>query len=244
MAETALVLGVSLGESALRSVLSIVDSLTRPEPINQQQASLNNSVSPDRPWLDLAHQLVNLALPLVAVALALYLLRSVHRPEQGVRSALGLDLGRAPRDLGRAVLLAAAVGLPGVGFYLLTVQLGFNLNVSPSNLAANWWTVPVYVLAAAMNGIVEEVIMVGYLFTRWSQAGWRAATVVGLSALIRGTYHLYQGFGGFVGNVVMGLVFGLVFLRTRRVLTLVAAHTIMDVVVFVGYPVARANGLL
>ena len=242
--ETVLVLGVSLGESALRAVLSIIDSLTRPEPINQQQTSLNNSVTPDRPWLDLAHQLVNVALPLLPVLLALYLLHSLHRPEQGIRATLGLDATQVPRDLGRGLLLAGAVGLPGVVFYFLTVQLGVNLNVSPSNLAAHWWTVPVYVLAAAMNGVVEEVIMVGYLFTRWFQAGWRAATVVVLSALIRGAYHLYQGFGGFAGNVVMGLVFGLVFLRTRRVLALVVAHTVMDVVVFVGYPLARANGLL
>ena len=25
-----------------------------------------------------------------------------------------------------------------------------------------------------------------------------------VSALIRGSYHLYQGFGGFVGNLIMG----------------------------------------
>ena len=34
------------------------------------------------------------------------------------------------------------------------------------------------------------------------------------SAVLRGSYHLYQGFGGFVGNIVMGLVFGRVWQRT------------------------------
>ena len=56
-----------------------------------------------------------------------------------------------------------------------------------------------------------------------------------VSALIRGSYHLYQGLGGFVGNVVMGLIFGWLYTRTRRVLPLVVAHTILDVVSFVGY---------
>jgi len=78
-------------------------------------------------------------------------------------------------------------------------------------------------------------VMVGYLFTRWAQAGWSTATIVVTSALVRGSYHLYQGFGGFIGNVAMGLILGLVFVRTKRVMPLVVAHTVLDVVAFVGY---------
>jgi uncharacterized protein len=65
------------------------------------------------------------------------------------------------------------------------------------------------------------------------------------SAVLRGSYHLYQGFGSFVGNAIMGLVFAyffttkrrLVFLSTGRVLPLVVAHTLLDVVAFVGYDI-------
>ena len=39
--------------------------------------------------------------------------------------------------------------------------------------------------------------------------------VIVTSALIRGSYHLYQGFGGFVGNVVMGVIFGWFYTRTN-----------------------------
>jgi membrane protease YdiL (CAAX protease family) len=63
--------------------------------------------------------------------------------------------------------------------------------------------------------------------------------VVVTSALIRGSYHLYQGFGGFVGNAVMGLLFGWVYTRTRRVGPLVVAHTLLDVVAFVGYALLK-----
>src|SRR5690606_2907295 len=99
------------------------------------------------------------------------------------------------------------------------------------------WAVPVLLLAAAQNAVLEEVVMVGYLFRRWTQAGWGTWTVIVTSALIRGGYHLYQGFGAFVGNVAMGLLLGWVYTRTRRVMALVVAHTRLDVVAFVGYAV-------
>ena len=47
--------------------------------------------------------------------------------------------------------------------------------------------------------------MIGYLFTRFAQLGWRLPVIIIVSALVRGSYHLYQGFGGFVGNLIMGV---------------------------------------
>ena len=87
-----------------------------------------------------------------------------------------------------------------------------------------------------MNATLEEVVVVGYLITRLRQLGRSAPWAIGLaSAVLRGSYHLYQGFGAFVGNAVMGVVFGWFFLRTRRVMPLIVAHTILDTVSFVGY---------
>ena len=56
-----------------------------------------------------------------------------------------------------------------------------------------------------------------------------------LSAVLRGSYHLYQGYGGFLGNAVMGVIFGWWFQRTRRVVPLVIAHFLLDAFSFVGY---------
>ena len=81
--------------------------------------------------------------------------------------------------------------------------------------------------------------MIGYLFSRWGSVGWGKWRIILTSALIRGSYHLYQGFGGFVGNVVMGIIFGWFYTRTKRVMPLVIAHTILDVVAFVGYSLLR-----
>jgi membrane protease YdiL (CAAX protease family) len=57
--------------------------------------------------------------------------------------------------------------------------------------------------------------------------------------VLRGSYHLYQGFGAFVGNALMGVVFGLFFVRFKRVLPLVIAHTLLDVAAYLGYTYLR-----
>lgn len=241
--EIALVLGVSLGELAVYSVLRIIERLTRAEPLAQQTTTMNASATPERPWLDLAYQLANIAFPLVPVALALYLLTMAAGPAIDARDdvavaawrRVGFDLSRPGFDLGRGFLVAAGIGIPGLAFYLAARHIGINSNVAPANLAENWWTIGVYLLAAAMNGILEETLMLGYLFLRLRQLQWSWWSIVAVSAVVRGAYHLYQGFGGFAGNLIMGVIFGLLYLRWRRVGPLVIAHTILNVAAFVGY---------
>ena len=234
--EMAIVLLLSLGQSAIYALLSIIEKLTRPIPLNQQTTSINNSATPDRPWLDLAYQLAWMTFPLVPVALALYLLAKQHRPEEGPWRVMGFDLRRPGFDLAWGFGVFAVIGVAGLAFYVFAVEIGINTQVSTANLAANWWTVPVLVLRAVMNGVLEEVLMIGYLFTRWAQTGGRMWVIVVVSAFIRGGYHLYQGFGGFVGNLVMGLAFGWLYLKIRRVMPLVITHSLLDIVAFVGAP--------
>jgi len=118
---------------------------------------------------------------------------------------------------------------------MLARALGINTTVAAANLPSVWWAVPVLVLAAAGNAVVEEVVVVGYLLTRLRDLGVRTWHAVVASALLRGSYHLYQGIGGFVGNAIMGVVFALFYLRTRRLLPLIIAHTLLDVVAYLGY---------
>ncbi|GAB4077369.1 CPBP family intramembrane glutamic endopeptidase [Nostocoides australiense] len=234
--ETWLVLGVSLGASAIWSLLRIIDRLTVHVALNQQTTSMNNSVTPDRPWLDLAYQLTGVILGVVPALLALHLLR---RDDAGAWRAIGWDRRAPGRDLLAGVGLTALIGIPGLGLYAAARALNLNTTIAAANLTDHWWTIPVLVLAAAQNAVLEEVVMVGYLLTRWRQAGWPAPLALAISALVRGSYHLYQGFGGFAGNLVMGLVFGYLYTRTRRVLPLVIAHTLLDVFAFVGYTLLK-----
>ncbi|TQJ09108.1 CPBP family intramembrane glutamic endopeptidase [Lapillicoccus jejuensis] len=244
--EVLVVLGLSLGSSAVYAVLAIIDRLTQKVALSQQSSSLNNSVTPDRPWLDLAYQLTGYAVALVPVAAAIYLLRRVEPPTAAVADGrwspsrfLGLDRRRPGFDLGTGALLAAVIGIPGLGLYVVARALGVNTQVQAANLTGQWWTVPVLVLSAVQNAVLEEVVVVGYLLTRLRQLDWRLPLAVAASSLLRGSYHLYQGFGAFVGNAVMGVVFSLVYLRWRRVGPLVVAHTILDVVAFVGYTLLK-----
>lgn len=231
LAETAIVLLLSLGASAIWSVLSILRTLEQNRSLNQAVTTMNPSRAQSS-WLDLAYQLVQIGLALVPVALALHLLA---REIRGPHHFIGFDLRRPGQDLALGAILAAVIGIPGLAFYVAAREMGFNTSLAPAGLNEHWWTIPVLVLAAAQNAIVEEVLMIGYLFTRWTQAKWSWLQIVVTSALIRGCYHLYQGFGGFVGNVVMGLLLGYVYRKTRRVGALVVAHTLLDVVAFVGY---------
>lgn len=237
--ETVFLLAICLGQSAVYSVLSLLDKLTAGPPLNQQTTTMNNSVTPDRPWLDLAHKLTDYLFLAAPVPVALYLLVNVWPPGRSPWRAIGLHGRRLGRDVLIGVAITAAIGIPGMGLYLLSRALGLNTEISAGNLGSQWWTVPVYVLAAFANGLLEEVVMIGYLLTRWRQCGWDPRAAVGVSALIRGSYHLYQGFGGFVGNLVMGVAFGWYWQRTRRLWPLVVAHTLLDVFSFVGYALLK-----
>lgn len=240
-AEVWIVLGLSLGQSAIYSVVSLAAKLTR-GPLSEQTATLNASQSP-REYLDLTYQLLGITFALVPVALALYLL-SLDRETTPVNRRLGLNLAQPARDLIHGVALAALIGLPGLGLYVIGRELGINATIIPSGLDAYWWTIPVLVLAAIYNAVLEEVVVVGFLMTRLKQASWGAAAAIVTSAAIRGSYHLYQGFGAGLGNFVMGLIFGYWFHKRGRVLPLVIAHTILDIVAFVGYAIfGEALGL-
>ncbi|WP_187370010.1 CPBP family intramembrane glutamic endopeptidase [Streptomyces boluensis] len=230
--ETLLVLALSLGASGVSALISFVGSVTKPGGLKDQAATLNASAAPGRPWLDLAWQLFGISTALVPVALVAHLL---VREGAGLR-AIGFDRGRPwLEDLARGALIAAGIGSAGIAFYLAARGFGFNLTVVPEALPDVWWKFPVLVLSAAQNSILEEVIVVGYLLRRLDQLGWSPTASLAASSVLRGSYHLYQGIGGFIGNMVMGVVFVYLYRRWGRVGPLVVAHTLLDVGAFVGY---------
>jgi membrane protease YdiL (CAAX protease family) len=228
--EMVLVLAVTLGLSGLRSLLALVDALLAPGSLAGQSVAINAPVRKNE-LLDFFYQLTGVIQLLAWAGLGGYLL---WRSGIGLRT-IGLHRRPEARDIGLGAGLAALIGGPGLGLYLLARAAGANLTVLPSALGDTWWRVPVLVVAAVANALAEEVIVVGYLITRLRQLGSGEGAAVLASAALRGSYHLYQGFGGFAGNLVMGLVFGRIWQRTHRLYPLITAHALIDTVAFVGY---------
>lgn len=225
------VFAVSLGASGIYALVNYIGELTAKQSLSSQTATLNGSLAPGRPLLDLVLHLVNILLSLAPVALVFYLLA---RAGEGPRT-IGLDTTQPGRDLAKGAVLAAIIGGSGLGLYLAAFHLGINVNVVAEDLPDVWWRIPVLLLSAAQNALVEEVIVVGYLLTRLEKLRVNTKAQIAISAVIRGSYHLYQGAGGFIGNAVMGVIFAGLFKRWGRVMPLFIAHTLIDSVAFVGY---------
>ncbi|MCT7661557.1 CPBP family intramembrane glutamic endopeptidase [Mycobacterium deserti] len=226
--EIAVILAVTFGLSAYTALLNLIESVLL--GLSGQVVALNPRRSP--------FDLIDLGLNLAGFfqlsawgALGVYLLwRSGFGP---ARIGLGRLQWRA--DVLGGFGLAALIGLPGLALYQVARLLGINASVEPAELYDTWWRIPVLLLVSFGNGWAEEVIVVGFLLTRLRQLKVNPVAAVLLSSLLRGAYHLYQGFGAGLGNFAMGLVFGAVWMRTGRLWPLVIAHTLIDAVAFVGY---------
>lgn len=234
--ELVIVFAVTLGLSALQSGLSLADALLRPEPLADQHVAINVPQAKVG-FLDLLHQLATATRLFAWAALGAFLL---WRGGIGLAKT-GLDRSQPLGDAVRGAALAAVIGIPGLGLYLAVHALGLSLTVQPSTLDDAWWRAPVLTLLAFANAFAEEVLIVGYLLTRLRQLGWAENRSLWLSTLLRGAYHLYQGAGGFVGNVVMGLVYGRTWQRTNRLWPLIIGHALIDVTAFVGYAALRGH---
>ena len=227
--EIVIVLLLSLGASAIYSVLSLAEKLLSPVGLGGSSESINPSQS-NAELFDFLYRVVSLTLGIVPVALVLYLLGD--RFSHVVR-----DIGLWPlkkSDLKRGVIVFACIGIPGIGLYLTARALNLAARIIPGEFQY-WWLIPILLLSALKAGLLEEVIMIGYLYKRLDQIGISFQKQQLISSTIRASYHAYQGFAGILGNFVMGWVFGLAYRRWGRVLPLVIAHFYLAAYSVVGY---------
>ena len=232
--EIVVVLAITFGLSAYTALLQLI------EAVLLGLAGRRVALNPRRSPFDLIDLGLNLAVVFQLVAwgfLAVYLLwRSGFGPR-----AIGLGRIRWKPDILGGLGLAALIGLPGLGFYIAARALGLSASVEPAELYDTWWRIPVLLITAFANGWAEEVIVVAFLLTRLRQLGVNPVAALLASSLLRGAYHLYQGFSAGLGNVVMGLVFAYVWRRTGRLWPLIIAHGVIDSVAYVGYALAAGH---
>jgi membrane protease YdiL (CAAX protease family) len=237
--EVLAVLGVSLGMSGVYALLTYLKAeLTVKGGISATTATIATGAQTAHMWLDITYDLTGVASGLMPVLLVLVLLSR----DPGT-AGFGIGLHRRPwrTDLVQGLAFAALIGIPGLVLVWAAHQFGVSANLAVVDVPDTWYRLPLLVLQAAQNGVLEEIVVVGYLLTRLRQLGWSNLQALGAGAVLRGSYHLYQGLGGFAGNLAMGLIFAWWFQRTRRVLPLVFAHVLLDVFAFVGYVYLRQH---
>lgn len=225
--EIALVLAITFGASGARAIARIIDGLLADLGLSKQAVTLNKNLA-NTAWLDFALQIIGAGVLIAWGLLAWYLLDA----------SKVTDIPGRPRlvDWGWGAVLAAVIGLPGLAWYLGSVALNVNKQVIPVDAEQTWWMAAALLVWAFANAFAEEMVVVAYFATRLQQLAWPPAAIIAASALLRGSYHLYQGIGGGLGNVAMGVLFAVVWLRWRKIWPLVVAHFLIDAVVFLGYP--------
>jgi hypothetical protein len=157
-----------------------------------------------------------------AVALVFYLLA---RSQEGPR-AIGLGGKRLRTDL--------ALVLP-VWFlvFVFPLNLGRSL-VSHAGLPTfhvNSPHVPAALLvglvASLLAGVVEEIVVLGYLVRRLEQRGYSATTVIVIAMVVRVSYHLYYGPGA-IAIALWALATVLIYRRIRRLAPFIICHVVWD----------------
>lgn len=254
--EIALVLLLSLGKSGINAAVNLAEMLFT-EPLGDQTVTLNQPMA-HTVVFDLIRQLLSIGFSLVPVLLVLHLIWIYGR---NPLRTFGLDFRRPGRDVAWGLGLFAAMGLGTLLVYAVGRALGVTAQLVGSGMGDHWWTPIVLTLSAIRHGLLEEIIMVAWLIdrmsylqqirhhdaahTHWSTTptgafkpvGARGVVVIiAFSALVRASYHLYQGVGPGVGNLLMGIIFVLFYLKYQRVMPLVIAHALLDISGFLGYP--------
>lgn len=112
--------------------------------------------------------------------------------------------------------------LPVIGRALGGMDFAFEFGRSIS------LTLPIALLLSAVNGAFEEFFLTRYLIDALASHG--PSLALGASALIRMSYHLYQGPTGAIAALMFGIVGTLYYWRYREVWPVMTAHMSADFV--------------
>ena len=178
---------------------------------------------PNEPALTAAFNMALFASGLSAAAMVLYL---VVRSGEGI-TAIGLGGHRLRLDLALVmpVWLLAQVIPQSVG---ASVVRSLSL---PTFHVSSFGTPDYFVVAlvgAFVAGVLEEIVVLGYLVRRLEQRGWSVQWIVTVAVAVRVSYHLYYG-PGVIPIVLWATASVLLYLRIRRLLPFIICHVVWDV---------------
>ena len=103
--------------------------------------------------------------------------------------------------------------------------VGMPVGESPPQL-----TLLLIFVASAANGFTEELAMRSYLIPRISRLMGSDLSALIITSGLFAIYHMYQGRYGIISALLVGLILGIYFVRTKRFWPIAIAHTFMDVI--------------
>jgi membrane protease YdiL (CAAX protease family) len=164
----------------------------------------------------------------VAAALVILLCRN-----RGISTrALGLVVHRQASGqwaVGRMLRTATWAVLAFIVGSLVTSALATGSYNSPSDINAAFLA---YSSTAALNaGIVEEMVVLGFVLVTLQQARRPMWEILLVALVLRGSYHIYYG-PGVVGIFIWASVFIWLYLRTRSLVPIITVHFLWDLTVF------------
>ena len=93
-----------------------------------------------------------------------------------------------------------------------------------------------FFVLAVTAGLCEEFLYRGFAMAAFERASLPAWLIVLSSAILFGLAHLYQGRGGFVSTMILGLVFGSARLTWQSLVPVIAWHWAVDIVAGIAGP--------
>jgi hypothetical protein len=111
---------------------------------------------------------------------------------------------------------------------LMFVLRGMIVSPNTPGLLAGQIALPIIIISSILTGIFEELMEVGYIIKVTEKHGMWTAVVI--SALIRAVLHFYQGAAGMACVFVIGVTFGLVYWKLRKLWPLIVAHILIDII--------------
>jgi uncharacterized protein len=116
----------------------------------------------------------------------------------------------------------------GILLYSTVISTGFRTWFEFRSLNTSQLDFGTVLLFSVVNGIYEETLVVGYVVGCLARQS--TPVVIISSALIRFSYHVYQGPEAVLFILPLGLMFAYLYVKYRRLWPLVLCHIILDIV--------------
>lgn len=109
---------------------------------------------------------------------------------------------------------------------LITLKMANHELITQNPISLHVNTVSI-VFIILINSIYEEVLLIGYFFKRFEK--FHPTLIILMSFVIRASYHTYQGWMHLPMVFILALIFGIYYIRYRKLWPLILAHAIGNI---------------